>query len=433
MVPRIAKAGRSFKGAALYYLHDKGASTSERVAFVETANLATNDPDIAVAHMVDTATHAAALKKAAGIKGGRPLQTPVYTFSLAWHPSETPTKAEQLEAAQEALNRLGLADRQAVFIGHNDTDHPHVHVMVNRVCQDTGRAANLGNDRLVLSDWALAYRKERGQDHYCPNRAENHAKRQQSYVKDDSMSRQQWVAWKKGETAKLWDEFRTDRAKASPVRKSQFDALWEQRQTRTAQRRDEIKKLFKPEWRDTFKRQKQELKEFDESWIARVNFVLAQPRHKVMGLFMAIADKGALRRELELGHEAERKKLGFHQRARTNDALREVTKAWKYDRDQLRDMHRKQDDAAHQQTKAKVDEVWQDKSLNRSGEDFEAAKDRRKPDSKAKRNSFEAFFGEDEEAIKKAREQQEKRRQTNRKRKRQRGRNRDDGGRDFEP
>ena len=38
-------------------------------------------------------------------------------------------------------------------------------------------------------------------------------------------------------------------------------------------------------------RQKQELKEFDESWIARVNFVLAQPRHKVMGLFMAIADK----------------------------------------------------------------------------------------------------------------------------------------------
>ena len=148
---------------------------------------------------------------------------------------------------------------------------------------------------------------------------------------------------------------------------------------------------------------------------------------------VAIADKGALRRELELSHETERKKLGFHQRARTNDALREVTKAWKYDRDQLRDMHRKQDDAEHQQTKAKVDEAWQDKSLNRSGEDFEAAKDRRKPDSKAKRNSFEAFFGEDKEAIKKAREQQEKRRQTNRKRKRQRGRNRDDGGRDFEP
>ena len=139
MVPRVAKAGRSFKGAALYYLHDKGAKTTERVAFVETANLPpTNDPDIAIEHMVDTAQNAAALKKAAGIKGGRPLEKPVYAFSVAWHPSETPSKAEQLEAAQEAVKRLGLANHQAVFIGHTDTDHPHVHVLVNRVCPETG-------------------------------------------------------------------------------------------------------------------------------------------------------------------------------------------------------------------------------------------------------------------------------------------------------
>lgn len=433
MVPRVAKAGRSFKGAALYYLHDKGAKTTERVAFVETANLPTNDPDIAIEHMVDTARNAAALKKAAGIKGGRPLEKPVYAFSVAWHPSEDPSKAEQLEAAQEAVKRLGLANHQAVFIGHNDTDHPHVHVLVNRVCPETGRAAYLSNDHLTLSDWALAYRKARGQEHFCPNRAQNQAKRQRSYVKDDSMTRQQWVAMKKGETAKLWDEFRADRAKASPARKSQLDALWTQRQERVEQRRAEIKKLFKPEWRDTFKRQRQELKEFDESWIARVNFVLAQPRHKVLGLFMAIADKGTLRREMLNSHEAERKKLGFHQKARTNDAMREVTKAWKYDRDQLMTMHRDQDETAYQQTKSRVDEVWQDKSLNRSGADFESAKDRRKPQNKTKRNSFEAFFGDDQEAIKKAREQQEQRRKDNRKRKRQRGRNRDDGGRDMEP
>ena len=54
MVPKVTSAGRSFKGAARYYLHDKQADTSERVAFVETVNLPTNDPRRAVAHMVDT-------------------------------------------------------------------------------------------------------------------------------------------------------------------------------------------------------------------------------------------------------------------------------------------------------------------------------------------------------------------------------------------
>jgi len=52
MVPKVAKSGASFKGAALYYLHDKQANTNERVAFTQTVNLPTNDPDRAVAHMM---------------------------------------------------------------------------------------------------------------------------------------------------------------------------------------------------------------------------------------------------------------------------------------------------------------------------------------------------------------------------------------------
>jgi hypothetical protein len=51
MVPAITEGGRSFKGAALYYLHDKRKPgeaerlTSERVAWTHTLNLATDDPD----------------------------------------------------------------------------------------------------------------------------------------------------------------------------------------------------------------------------------------------------------------------------------------------------------------------------------------------------------------------------------------------------
>jgi len=101
MVPKVAKSGASFKGAALYYLHDKQATTNERVAFTETVNLPTNDPDRAVAHMIDTAAHADDLKREAGLKAGRKLQKPVYAYSLAWHPTEAPTMVEQIAAAKQ--------------------------------------------------------------------------------------------------------------------------------------------------------------------------------------------------------------------------------------------------------------------------------------------------------------------------------------------
>ncbi len=43
MIPRIADRGHSFKGAGLYYLHDKKAKTKERVAWTHTHNVGTND------------------------------------------------------------------------------------------------------------------------------------------------------------------------------------------------------------------------------------------------------------------------------------------------------------------------------------------------------------------------------------------------------
>jgi hypothetical protein len=51
MVPAITAGGRSFRGAALYYLHDKRQPgeaerlTTDRVAWVETLNLPTGDPE----------------------------------------------------------------------------------------------------------------------------------------------------------------------------------------------------------------------------------------------------------------------------------------------------------------------------------------------------------------------------------------------------
>lgn len=68
MIPRVAKMGRSFKGAGLYYLHDKKALTNERVLFTHTENLPTRDPDKAIKCMAWTAMNAQQLKLRAGQK-----------------------------------------------------------------------------------------------------------------------------------------------------------------------------------------------------------------------------------------------------------------------------------------------------------------------------------------------------------------------------
>lgn len=430
MVPKVTSSGRSFKGAARYYLHDKQADTSERVAFVETMNLPTDDPRRAVAHMIDTAAHANELKKTAGLKGGRPLQKPVYTFALTWHPSESPTAQEQLEAARESLKALGMEDRQAVIIAHKDMDHPHVHVMVNRVCPNTGRAAANSNDHLKLSQWAEDYERRRGRE-FCPERSKNNARRRAGeWRKDRSDSRPAWTAWKKAQTKELWGEHRAQSADLQDSRKGQYDALWQQRRERMATRRVEIKALYRPIWRDVFKRQEKALKDFDAGLHKRIGFALSRGKGKALGFVQAVFAAGDLRRDFIHEQEAERVEIAKQQVQTIKDAGREVTKAYKYDRDSLKAAYSAEDHARRDATKAKTRKIWQAPEQT-TQPDFDQSTDRRKPENKVRRNSLDAFFAGDQEAGKNAREDQKE--QTTNDRARKRRRNRKDGDRNFTP
>jgi hypothetical protein len=172
MVPDIASKGHSFKGAMAYYLHDKrqdGAAnptTAERVAWTEMRNLACLTPDTAMRIMIATAKDADRLKAEAGIKNtGRKSNAHVYAYSLAWHPDEAAKldRAEMVRAVDASLKALGADHLQAVLVCHRDQKHPHVHVVLNRVDPATGKMHAFSNDRLILSDWANAYERERGQ------------------------------------------------------------------------------------------------------------------------------------------------------------------------------------------------------------------------------------------------------------------------------
>lgn len=182
MVPNI-KNGSSFLGAGKYYMHDKAAArdlpnhekpkTDERVSFMDTRNCLNDDPELALHEMWATAERRDALKMAAGIRrGGQPASEQVAkTISLSWHPSEKPTPEQMIEAADQFIAKMGWQEHQAVYIGHNDTAHPHIHIILNRVHPETGRMLDDRNDYKRAQAWGLEYEREQGRI-FCEKRLE---------------------------------------------------------------------------------------------------------------------------------------------------------------------------------------------------------------------------------------------------------------------
>lgn len=179
MIPRVSR-GHSFKGAGLYYLHDKREekstrpTTDKRVDWTYTHNLPTDDAQKAMGYMAYTAMNANAIKRQAGVSasGRKNTAGAVYTFALAWPPEEKPEPEHMRTTALSALEALGLIEHESVMVAHNDTEHRHVHIISNLVHPETGKTANLSHDYLALSEWAENYERHHGKIH-CPQRVEN--------------------------------------------------------------------------------------------------------------------------------------------------------------------------------------------------------------------------------------------------------------------
>ena len=178
MTPNIAAAGHSFKGVMAYLMHDKrqepGAAqpaTAERVAWSETRNVAGVGPHTATRVMIDYAQQASAMKAAAGVGStGRKSKAHVYHFSLSWRADEVEDldRAEMVRSVDAALKFMGADHLQAVIVAHDDTEHPHVHVVLNRVQAD-GRMWTPSFDKDKFSLWANRYERENGKI-VTPNR-----------------------------------------------------------------------------------------------------------------------------------------------------------------------------------------------------------------------------------------------------------------------
>jgi hypothetical protein len=121
------RSGSSFRGLTHYLLHGSGENRKSP-EWLELRNLARDDPDRAWRDMERVAS-----------QNGR-VKEPVFHIVLSPAPGDELTRQDWLALADRVLSDLGLEEHQALVVLHTDTDHPHLHLAVNRVHPMTLRA-----------------------------------------------------------------------------------------------------------------------------------------------------------------------------------------------------------------------------------------------------------------------------------------------------
>ncbi len=353
MIPTITKKGTSFKGAAAYYLHDKNAQTNERIDFTQTQNLATDDPELAWKMMAYTAMHQSEIKQAAGgVAKGRKLTQPVYAYSLAWHPAQEPTKEHMIESGLKTLKILGLSEHEAILVAHNDADHKHIHLMVNRVHPETGIAAKVSNDRLKLSKWAEGHERDHGKI-LCEERVKNNERRRNGeYVKNrEKLHKAEFYRWQREKTNQAFAQRQEDGKNLSAIHKKQRDKLFIIKERLIGQRCKELKESNRPKWASIYKRQEKEnlkLEEIQGSALARVAcYIKNRNQEKKQGLsfdkqsllsgsLSVIIDRNKLKKIQVNKHEQERKAFAEKIAEQSRNTLKQSNNEYVRDLEKLR-------------------------------------------------------------------------------------------------
>lgn len=194
MTPHINPRGSSFKGLTNYLLYghrENMTETPERVKWSATGNMYTDDIEKAAKVMACTAMSAEDLKRANGgfLGGAQSEGKPVYHESLSWRVGDKPSDEHMRETAIDFLKNQGLDKHEYYMIAHNDTEHYHVHIVVNLVDPQTGLTKRLGKDYDAASLWASEYERNSEYGIQSKQREENRELReavsndQASYLK----------------------------------------------------------------------------------------------------------------------------------------------------------------------------------------------------------------------------------------------------------
>lgn len=70
------------------------------------------------------------------------VSQPLMHFQLSWKRGEMPSEDQWLSSAKRSIDALGFGEHQYLIVPHEDKDHFHVHMMLNRVHPESAKAHN---------------------------------------------------------------------------------------------------------------------------------------------------------------------------------------------------------------------------------------------------------------------------------------------------
>ncbi len=268
-------------------------------------------------------------------------------------------------AVDGTLQTPGLEGHEALIVAHDDTRHPHFHVIANRVDPETGKAAKLGNSELRLSRCAEGYEREQGRIR-VERRAKNNARRRAG----EEVLRPIW------DRPLHWGRFRREgmlpgrtRRATGPGDEERVDMedwrraearLWEQVEDRRWLGFWRLETQARKEWAEPHKRQEDMRQRLDrESRTLRGRLRIWRTERSLRGLVGAGRGREDLvegwRKDLDRSHKGERATLGKAH----GDSAREIERrAREGYRKGLRDAEKREPLTRHQAGGAGDQGAW---------------------------------------------------------------------------
>lgn len=134
----MSSSAKSFGALAHYLANGRSGNESDRVAWSASRNLPTTEPELAGKIMRATASQ------------NLRVAQPGYHVTLSFDPGDTVDRAMMERVADRTIAALGLTGHQALIVCHRDRDHPHMHLLINRVDPETGHVWSRWHDRAVI-------------------------------------------------------------------------------------------------------------------------------------------------------------------------------------------------------------------------------------------------------------------------------------------
>jgi hypothetical protein len=127
---KIPKSGKSFKGCVEYCMLKKDA------VVLDATGLRTGE----VKHTIADFNMQRKMRPGLGQAVGH--------IAINWSPEDSPKLTDELmiSIAKEYLKKMKISDTQVLMVRHHDTNHPHLHIVFNRV-NNEGKTISDANQR----------------------------------------------------------------------------------------------------------------------------------------------------------------------------------------------------------------------------------------------------------------------------------------------